>query len=286
MYSQPIPVPDTFGDDLATRSTSARRAAMRIAEHLNIEDLKVPVPDGLSYEDEALWKYQRYMEDYLACVASIDDNVGRVIDWLRAREMFDDAVVAYSSDQGFFLGDHGWFDKRFMYEESLAMPLVVSCPQAIAPGQVHDGIVTNVDFAPSLLAAAGVEPPERMQGRSFWGDITDTPAAAPAEGMYYRYWEHDDAVHRAPAHYGYRTDRYKLIYFYNDGLGIVGSGPFTYPPEWELYDLHQDPNELRNVHRDPAYAAVRDEMTRSMWLAQAAVGDEPHPSQPVPANWR
>ncbi len=286
MYSQPIPVPDTFGDDLATRSTSARRAAMRIAEHLNIEDLKVPVPDGLSYEDEALWKYQRYMEDYLACVASIDDNVGRVIDWLRAREMFDDAVVAYSSDQGFFLGDHGWFDKRFMYEESLAMPLVVSCPQAIAPGQVHDGIVTNVDFAPSLLAAAGVEPPERMQGRSFWGDITDTPAAAPAEGMYYRYWEHDDAVHRAPAHYGYRTDRYKLIYFYNDGLGIVGSGPFTYPPEWELYDLHQDPDELRNVHRDPAYAAVRDEMTRSMWLAQAAVGDEPHPSQPVPANWR
>ena len=286
MYSQPIPVPDTFGDDLATRSTSARRAAMRIAEHLNIEDLKLPVPDGLSYEDEALWKYQRYMEDYLACVASIDDNVGRVIDWLRAREMFDDAVVAYSSDQGFFLGDHGWFDKRFMYEESLAMPLVVSCPQAIAPGQVHDGIVTNVDFAPSLLAAAGVEPPERMQGRSFWGDITDTPAAAPAEGMYYRYWEHDDAVHRAPAHYGYRTDRYKLIYFYNDGLGIVGSGPFTYPPEWELYDLHQDPDELRNVHRDPAYAAVRDEMTRSMWLAQAAVGDEPHPSQPVPAKWR
>jgi len=286
MYSQPIPVPDTFGDDLATRSTSARRAAMRIAEHLNIEDLKVPVPDGLSYEDEALWKYQRYMEDYLACVASIDDNVGRVIDWLRAREMFDDAVVAYSSDQGFFLGEHGWFDKRFMYEESLAMPLVVSCPQAIAPGQVHDGIVTNVDFAPSLLAAAGVEPPERMQGRSFWGDITDTPAAAPAEGMYYRYWEHDEAVHRAPAHYGYRTDRYKLIYFYNDGLGIVGSGPFTYPPEWELYDLHQDPNELRNVHRDPAYAAVRDEMTRSMWLAQAAVGDEPHSSQPVPANWR
>ena len=284
MYSQPIPVPDTFGDDLATRSTSARRAAMRIAEHLNIEDLKLPVPDGLSYEDEALWKYQRYMEDYLACVASIDDNVGRVIDWLRAREMFDDAVVAYSSDQGFFLGDHGWFDKRFMYEESLAMPLVVSCPQAIAPGQVHDGIVTNVDFAPSLLAAAGVEPPERMQGRSFWGDITDTPTAAPAEGMYYRYWEHDDAVHRAPAHYGYRTDRYKLIYFYNDGLGIVGSGPFTYPPEWELYDLHQDPNELRNVHRDPAYAAVRDEMTRSMWLAQAAVGDEPHPSQPVPTG--
>ncbi|MEJ7721044.1 MAG: sulfatase [Ilumatobacteraceae bacterium] len=284
MYSQPIPVPDTFGDDLATRSTSARRAAMRIAEHLNIEDLKVPVPDGLSYEDEALWKYQRYMEDYLACVASIDDNVGRVIDWLRAREMFDDAVVAYSSDQGFFLGDHGWFDKRFMYEESLAMPLVVSCPQAIAPGQVHDGIVTNVDFAPSLLAAAGVEPPKRMQGRSFWGDITDTPAAAPAEGMYYRYWEHDDAVHKAPAHYGYRTDRYKLIYFYNDGLGIVGSGPFTYPPEWELYDLHQDPDELRNVHRDPAYAAVRDEMTRSMWLAQAAVGDEPHPSQPVPTG--
>ena len=168
---------------------------MRIAEHLNIEDLKVPVPDGLSYEDESLWKYQRYMEDYLACVASIDDNVGRVIDWLHAREVFDDTVVAYSSDQGFFLGDHGWFDKRFMYEESLAMPLVMSYPRAIAPGQVHDGIVTNVDFAPSLLAAA--DPHEWMQGRSFWGDITDTPAAPPVEGMYYRYWEHGDEPHHS-----------------------------------------------------------------------------------------
>ncbi|MBM0224890.1 sulfatase [Micromonospora sp. ATA51] len=153
MYAGHIPVPVTFADDYATRTSSARRAAMRIADHLTLEDLKQPVPDGMSYEEQARWKYQRYMEDYLACVASVDDNVGRVIDWLRQRGRFDDTVLIYSSDQGFFLGEHGWFDKRFMYEESLRMPLLLSCPRAVAGGQVHDGIVTNVDFAQSILDA-------------------------------------------------------------------------------------------------------------------------------------
>jgi arylsulfatase A-like enzyme len=285
LYSDPIPVPATFGDDYATRTSSARRAAMRIAEHLNAEDLKVDPPAGLSYEDEALWKYQRFMEDYLRCVESVDENVGRVVDWLRERGDYDDTLLMYASDQGFFLGDHGWFDKRFMYEESLRMPFLVSYPRRVPGGQVHDGIVTNVDMAQTILDAAGAEHHPRMQGRSFWGDIAgDAPAEPPAEGMYYRYWEHDDVFHHAPAHYGYRTDRYKLIYFYNDGLGVPGTGPFTYPGEWELYDLAEDPEELRNVYHDPRYAEVRDDMARRMWLAQAALGDKPHPSQPEPAG--
>jgi arylsulfatase A-like enzyme len=282
LYADPIKVPRTFTDDLATRTSSARRAAMRVADHLSLEDLKQPVPPGLTYEEQALWKYQRYMEDYLACVASVDDNVGRVVDRLRARGRFEDTIVMYTSDQGFFLGDHGWFDKRFMYEQSLLMPLVISYPRAIGPGRVHDGIVTNVDFARSLLDAAGVAPHERMQGRSFWRDLVGGSAEPPATGMYYRYWEHDDPNHKVPAHYGYRTDRYKLIYFYNDGLGVPGSSSWTYPPEWELYDLEADPDEVRNVYDDPAYADLRGEMTRGLWLAQAAVGDEPHPSQPRP----
>lgn len=282
LYAEPIAVPATFTDDYATRSDSARRAAMRIADHLTAVDLKQPVPEGLSSEEEALWKYQRYMEDYLACVASVDDNVGRVIDWLRARGEYDDTVLMYSSDQGFFLGDHGWFDKRFMYEQSVQMPLLLSYPRAVPAGRVHDEIVTNVDFAQSILDAAGVPPHERMQGRSFWPELVGTAQVPPADGMYYRYWEHDDASHQAPAHYGYRTDRYKLIYFYNDGLGIPGSSPVTYPPEWELYDLAEDPDELRNLADDPGYMAVREELKARMWLAQAAVGDIPHPSQPVP----
>ena len=177
-----IPVPATFTDDLAGRSDTARRAAMRIADHLTAEDLKQPVPPGLSADEEALWKYQRYMEDYLACVASVDDNVGRVTDWLRERGDLDDTIVIYSSDQGFFLGDHGWFDKRFMYEESIRMPFVLSYPRAVSAGQSLDRIVTNVDIAPTLLEAAGVDVPERMQGRSFWGDLTDAVCGATRSG--------------------------------------------------------------------------------------------------------
>ncbi|MBU2667497.1 sulfatase [Actinoplanes bogorensis] len=278
----PIPLPATFDDDYATRTSSARRAAMRIAEHLTLEDLKVAPPPELSYADSALWKYQRFMEDYLACVASVDDNVGRVTDFLRARGEFDDTLLMYASDQGFFLGDHGWFDKRFMYEESLRMPLVLSCPLRIAPGVVDD-MVTNVDWAQTILEAAGVPAHPRMQGRSFWPLLTDSSYVA-ADGIYYRYWEHDDVFHKAPAHYGYRTSRYKLIYFYNDGMGIPGCGWGTYPPEWELYDLLLDPAELRNVYDDPAYAVVRDELTVAMWNEQARLGDKPHPSQPRPVT--
>lgn len=281
-YTDPIPLPATWDDDYATRSVSARRAAMRIAEHLSQADLKVDPPEGLDYEELALWKYQRYMEDYLRCVASVDDQVGRVIDWLRARGDFEDTVLLYSSDQGFFLGDHGWFDKRFMYEESLRMPLLLSYPRAVEPGQVHDGIVTNVDFASTLLELAGVAPHPRMQGRSFAGDVLGGPAAEPADGMYYRYWEHDDSGHLAPGHYGYRDHRYKLIYFYNDGLGLAGTGPLTYPAEWELYDLEADPEETRNVYREPAYRQVREELKARMWREQHRLLDTPHPSQPVP----
>jgi arylsulfatase A-like enzyme len=278
-----VPLPATFDDDYATRSASARRAAMRIAEHLTREDLKIDPPPGLGYDAAARWKYQRFMADYLACVASVDDNVGRVTDCLRSRGAFDDTLLLYASDQGFFLGDHGWFDKRFMYEESLRMPLVLSYPRRLGTGVFAD-MVTNVDWAPTLLDAAGVAPHPRMQGRSFWPDLLADPAEPPADGVYYRYWEHDDVFHKAPAHYGYRTARYKLIYFYNDGLGLPGCGTFTYPPEWELYDLAADPAELRNVYDDPAYRTVRDELAVAMWREQARLLDKPHPSQPRPVD--
>ncbi|HTL41680.1 MAG TPA: sulfatase [Pseudolysinimonas sp.] len=279
LFTDPIPVPDTFDDDYETRSSSVRRALLRLADNLNTEDLKQNPPEGLDYEEMALWKYQRYMEDYLRCVEAVDENVGRVIDFLTERGDFDDTLLMYASDQGFFLGEHGWFDKRMMFEESLRMPMLLSYPAALPAGQVHDGIVTNVDFAQTILDAAGVAPHPRMQGRSFWGDLTGVDPHPPAAGMYYRYWEHDDSFHHAPAHYGYRTDRYKLIYYYNDGLGLPGTGAFSYPPEWELYDLETDPAELRNVAHDPAYADIRASLTEAMLAEQARLGDAPHPSQ-------
>lgn len=291
LYTEPIPVPETFTDDYATRTSSARRAAMRVADHLTTTDLKVDPPTGLSYDELALWKYQRYMEDYLRCVASVDDNVGRVTDRLRERGELDDTLLLYSSDQGFFLGDHGWFDKRFMYEESIRMPLLVSYPRRLPAAGGFDGIVTNVDLARTVLDAAGVDPHPRMQGRSFWDDLgggrepgRGPEPTPPARGFYYRYWEHDDANHRAPAHYGYRDARYKLVYYYNDGLGLPGTGSATYPGEWELFDTERDPDELLNVADDPAYAEVRARLEVELWHAQAAVDDAPHPGQPVPAG--
>ena len=282
MYKN-IPVPATFNDDYSTRSTAARHAAMRVADELTQEDLKIDPPEGLTGEDLAIWKYQRYMEDYLAVVASVDDNVGRVIDWLESRGQFADTLLMYTSDQGFFLGDHGWFDKRFMYEESLRMPFVLSYPSAVEAGQRFEGIVSNVDIAQTILDAAGIPALERMQGRSFWNDITHEGEALPAaEGLYYRYWENDSHSHRVLAHYGYRDERYKIIYFYNDGLNVPGSGNATYPPEWELYDLHVDPDELCNAYYDASYADVRDVLQAKLWLAQSAVGDRPHHTQKVP----
>jgi len=281
LFTDPIPVPGTFDDDYSTRSSSVRRALMRLADNLNLEDLKIEPPAGLDYEQLALWKYQRFMEDYLRCVAAVDENVGRVIDWLRERGDFADTMLMYASDQGFFLGEHGWFDKRLMFEESLRMPLVLCYPNALPAGRVHEGIVTNVDFAQTILEAAGVAPHPRMQGRSFWADLTGGEAPPQAEGVYYRYWEHDDVFHHAPAHYGYRTARHKLIYYYNDGLGLPGTGPFRYPGEWELYDLDEDPHELHNLADDPDYADVRAWLAYAMRCEQDRLGDDPHPSQLV-----
>ena len=283
MYRDPIPVPSTFDDDYATRSSAAHRAAMRIADHLTLTDLKVAPPEGLTYEQAAVWKYQRYMEDYLACVASVDDNVGRVIDWMRERGVFDDTLTMYTSDQGFFLGDHGWFDKRFMYDESLRMPLVLSCPSRIpAREEPLTQIVTNVDFAQTILDAAGIAPHERMQGVSIWPQLTEDPHAPTREAMYYRYFENDDINHHAFAHYGIRTEHHKLIYFYNDGLGLPGSSPHTYPPEWEMYDLHADPHELRNIYHDPAHHELREQLKAQLWRLQAELLDTPHHTQPEP----
>jgi arylsulfatase A-like enzyme len=212
-YADPVPLQKTFWDDYSTRSSSARRAAMRIADHLSCGDLKIDPPEDLSYEELAVWKYQRFMQDYLACVESVDENVGRVIDWLKAGSDFDDTMLTYASDQGFFLGDNGWFDERLMYQESLRMPFLLSYPRKVAAGRRFEGIVTNVDMAQTILDAVGVEHHPQMQGRSFWPDLLEHRNLPPVVGMYYRYWENDDIIHNAPAHYGCRTNRYKIIYF-------------------------------------------------------------------------
>jgi arylsulfatase A-like enzyme len=271
-----IPVPANYDDDYSGRGTPAHVATMRVRRDLNKVDLKVDPPEGLSEDEFAAWAYQRYMKDYLRCIASIDDNVGRVLDYLDEAGLTDDTIVVYTSDQGFFLGDHGWYDKRFMYEESLRMPFLVRYPREIAAGVTNEDMVTNVDFAQTFLDYAGLTAPERMQGRSFRPVLAGATPANWRQAMYYRYWEHDEKMHHVWAHYGIRTERYKLVYYYADGLGVPGAAETTYPPEWELFDLQNDPREMRSVYGDPAYAQIQADLTRQLADMQAEVADQPH----------
>lgn len=280
-HAEPLPLPATFEDDYSTRSSAAHMAAMRVADHLTLHDLKVDPPEDLDASQLARWKYQRFMEDYLDCVAGIDDSVGRLSQWLRDRGELEDTMMMYSSDQGFFLGDHGWFDKRFIYEESMRMPLLVRYPARIEPGPAVTQLTSNVDFARTILEAAGVPAHEDMQGVSFFPQLCGS-SEPTQDAVYYRYYENDDRESHVLAHYGIRTDRFKLIYFYNDGLGHPGSSDRRFVPEWELYDLRVDPGEVTNVAHDPAYAEIRRTLARRLWELQAELGDEPHPDQPRP----
>lgn len=270
-----IPAPATYDDDYTDRGTPAHVARMRVRRDLLPVDLKEDPPPGLSEAGHAAWAYQRYMKDYLRCIASIDDNVGRLLDTLEAEGVADDTIVVYTSDQGFFLGDHGWYDKRFMYDESLRMPLLVRFPREVPAGATSDAIVTNVDFAQTFLDYAGVPAIDRMQGESARAVLRGETPEGWQRSMYYRYWEHDDEPHHVWAHYGVRTDRYKLIYYYAKGLGIAGAGTHDFPPEWELFDLGTDPRELTSVHEHPAYAGIRSDLTRELQRLQQKFADEP-----------
>ncbi|MFN8512739.1 MAG: sulfatase [Thermomicrobiales bacterium] len=276
-----IPEPSTFDDDYRNRAQAAAAARMRIDRDLTATDLKRPVPEGLTPEAEKRWKYQRYIKDYLRCVAAIDDNVGRLLDYLDTNDLTDDTIVIYTSDQGFFLGDHGWYDKRFMYEESLRMPFLIRYPRAITPGTTNADIVTNLDFAPTFLDFAGLPIPTAFQGASLRPLLGGATPSDWQTALYYRYWMHL-ADHYVYAHYGIRTQRYKLIYYYADALGQPATIDDPKEPEWELFDLEHDPYELHSVFHDPAYAATVANLRTELRRLQLQSGDHPHPSEGEP----
>lgn len=230
-------------------------------------------------DDLAHFKFQRYMQRYLRVIQSVDDNVGRMLNYLEDNGLADSTIVIYTSDQGFFLGEHGWFDKRFMYEESFQMPFLIRYPAAIAKGAVCDDIICNVDFAPTFLDFANLPVPSYMQGVSFRELLSGKTPADWQQIAYHRYWMHNDIIHHAYAHYGVRDQRYKLIYWYNETLDVAGARPGgEKDKEWELFDCEKDPLELFNVYHDPAYAEVVKHMTGLLELKMVQIGDEPvHP---------
>ncbi len=255
---QELPFPDTFNDTYEGRELTAGDTHMTM-DYLNRRDLKLTPPDHLNDKQRRKWldfgnkpgqiaspndmlkgdelrrwKYQRYIKDYLATIRSVDDNIGRVLQYLEDNNLEDNTIVVYASDQGFFLGEHGWFDKRWMYEESMRMPFVIKYPGKIKPNTVVDDIISNIDIAPTLLDLAEIESPRDVQGKSFKSLLMGETNDNWRQSMYYHYYEYPKWHHVQP-HYGIRTERYKLIHFYYD-IDL-----------WEFYDLEKDPHELNNL---------------------------------------
>ena len=267
-----IPEPSNLYDNYEGRGRYTSRILQAI-EYMDSSDMKMPIPKFSSVSEQRKWAYQRYMKDYLGCVAGVDDNVGKLVKYLKDNNLYDNTIVIYTSDQGFFLGEHGWFDKRLMQEESIKMPFVISFPKEIKPGTKNRDITINADFAPTLLDYAGVDIPEDMQGKSFRDNLKGKRAKDWRKSMYYRYYMHMDYWHHSVANLGVRTDRYKLIFYYGDPLGTKGSFGPAFEPEWELYDLKRDPKEMNNLYNKPGYERITKELKDELLRLRRELGD-------------
>jgi len=226
--------------------------------------------EGLSPRQARKKIYQKFIKDYLRGVAGLDENIGRLLDYLDRTGLTENTVVIYTSDQGYFLGEHGFFDKRIMYEEALRMPFLIRFPREIRPGTRISDIILNCDFAPLFLDYAGIDIPPFMQGTSFRPNLLGFTPENWRKSMCYRYWLHQ--VQR-PAHFGIRTDRYKLIFFYGEPLDMPGSHPEPTEPEWEFYDLQKDPRELHNAVHDPAYFTIIQGLKADLRRLRQELGD-------------
>ena len=272
---QTIPEPDNLYDHYEGKPKSVAGVKMRVGEDSVERDVKRPIPTDLKGDALRKWAYQYYIKDYLRCIRSVDDNVGRMLDYLDQDGSANDTIVIYTSDQGFFLGDHGWYDKRLMYEESLRMPFLVRYPGAIRPGSVNGDIALNIDFAPTFLDYAGSKAPAEMQGRSFRANLEGRTPNNWRQSMYYRYWMHNSNDHHVPGHYGVRTKDWKLIYYYGKPLGMKGAQEPATEPDWELFDMQKDPREMKNLYRDPAHAGTVKKLQAELDRLQKEAGDQP-----------
>ena len=251
---------EKYGRELYNRMNPDQKAAWDAYYDPIIQDFKAKKRTD---KELAEWKYQRYMHDYLRVIHSVDRNIGIVLDYLEKNDLLDNTLIVYTSDQGFYMGEHGWFDKRFMYEECQRMPLVIRYPKAIKAGSVSSAIAMNVDFAPTLLDFAGADIPADIQGQSL-RTILENGGKTPADwrkAAYYHYYEYP-AEHSVKRHYGIRTADFKLIHFYND------------VDEWEMYDLKNDPSELNSVFGKPEYADKQAELISLLKKIQKQYKDD------------
>jgi arylsulfatase A-like enzyme len=234
-----------------------------VGEDMSFTDLKEKPPEGLSGEGLRKWAYQLYIKDYLRCVQSVDDSVGRMLDYLDNNNLRENTLVVYTSDQGFFLGDHGLYDKRLMYEESLRMPFLARYPKEIKAGSTSSDIILNIDFAHTFMDFAGLGRDQYMDGESFRTNLQGRTSDTWRQSMYYRYWMHDDGDHHVPGHYGVRTKQHKLICY-----------PYG-KQEWELFDLKNDPKEMRNIYGQTANSELVRKLKKELTRLQHKYEDQP-----------
>ena len=279
-----MPYPSNFNDSYEGRELTAGDTEMTM-DYFSRQDMKMTAPDSLSKKQQRQWlqygfkpsevvtpskdlspqevrewKYQKYIKDYLATIRSVDDNIGKVLAYLKENGLEENTIVIYASDQGFFLGEHGFFDKRFMYEESLKMPFVIRYPGQIEAGTVVSDIVSNIDFAPTLLEMAGVPIPEKVQGNSFFKILKGQASNDWRQSMYYHYYEYP-YYHRVQPHYGIRNQRFKLIHFYYN------------IDTWEFYDLENDPSEMNNLINNPAHASTISSLKSELYQLKESYGN-------------
>jgi arylsulfatase A-like enzyme len=268
-----IPEPANLLDTYEGKGQYTRQLRMSMEDMDRIDLKGETIPENMTRDEKRHWVYQRYIKDYLRCIAGIDENVGRILKYLDDNGLADNTIVVYTGDQGFFLGEHGWFDKRLMYEECLRMPLLIRDPKEIKAETVNNDLVMNLDFAPLFLDFAGVATPPYMQGESFRASLKGQTPATWRKSIYYRYWMNDDDPHHVAANYGIRTDRYKLIFYYAQPLDMKGANKRVLTPEWELYDLQNDPAEMRNIYNVPANKKLIKQLKKELLQLKEKYGD-------------
>ena len=269
-----VPEPENLLDIYDGKGKYASLLRLRL-EDMRKTDVKRDIPTNMDRDELRHWMYQYYVKDYLRCIAGVDENVGRILKYLDDNGLTENTVIIYTGDQGFFLGEHGWFDKRLMYEECLRMPFLIRYPKEIKSGTMNKDITLNIDFAPLFLDYAKAEKPQQMQGESFRANLVNKTPANWRKAMYYRYWMNADNDHNVTANYGIRTDRYKLVFYYGESLGMTGTKNVSIrPAEWELYDLKNDPMEMHNIYNDPANKRLIKELKTKLLELKKQYDDE------------
>lgn len=257
-------------DNLQKRYISATEQPEKKADYMFYPELPFSV-DGLDANEARMKTYQKFVKDFMRCGAAIDDNIGKLLDYLDASGLAENTIVIYTADQGYFLGEHGWFDKRLIYEESIHMPFVIRYPKEIPAGKRNSDIIENVDFSALFADYAGIEYPSTMQGHSFRENLKgNTPEDWRTYG-YYRYWDHSKD---RPGHFGIRGKRYKLAFYYGNGLKVNEYSKEEQPEKyWDFFDLQKDPNELRNAYNDPEYQEIIKKMKKEIMNQRTLLGD-------------